>query len=61
MLYLGAIMIGGLLGIFCCLDESVFDRELVQEWTEEVKNAALHYLVKTNTKLTSVQTPVTKL
>lgn len=41
---MGALTTRGRLSIFSCVDANTYDIELVREWTEEVKDAALVFL-----------------
>jgi hypothetical protein len=43
-LYLGALTNRQRLQIFSCTDLNAFDEDLVREWTEEVRDAALFYM-----------------
>lgn len=49
-LYLGASTSRGQLGFFCCVDISTHDIHLVEEWMEEVKQAALYFLASNPAK-----------
>lgn len=50
-LYLGALTSKKQLTFFSCVDLNTFDEDLVCEWTEEVKEAALYYLTSRNPEL----------
>ncbi|GJE91993.1 hypothetical protein PsYK624_081460 [Phanerochaete sordida] len=59
--YLGAMTARGVLTFFCCVDENCHDAGLAGEWTAEVRDAALHYLVHANPRLKDGEPPAARL